>query len=145
MSLGAGITLTDNGGDHPNGAGLLASPNATGPPDPTPPATKPTAMASSEDDKLVQDVLTSEVNTGHIQSQPRELHGGLTGSLDRCCDYAQQAQAEHRIGEGMGDMVTLALMSTATDLDGSQRHRNSPTFSKRERRSRRITQACSRG
>lgn len=67
MSLGAGITLTDNGENLPNGAGSLANPNAAGPPDPTPPATKPTNMASPEDDKLVQDVLTSEVNTGHIQ------------------------------------------------------------------------------
>lgn len=66
MSLGAGITLTDNGENPPNGAGSLANPNAAGPPDPTPPATKPTNMASPEDDKLVQDVLTSEVNTGHI-------------------------------------------------------------------------------
>lgn len=66
MSLGAGITLTDNGGNDSNGAGLLASPIATGPPDPTPPANKPTAMASPEDEKLVQDVLTSEVNNGRI-------------------------------------------------------------------------------
>lgn len=76
MSLGAGITLTDNGDHPPNGAGSLANPNAAGPPDPTPPATKTTNMASPEDDKLVQDVLTSEVNTGHIHGHTKKSYTG---------------------------------------------------------------------
>lgn len=73
MSLGAGITLTDNtGGNPPNGAGNLASPITTVPPDPTPPATsKTSAMANPGDVKLVQDVLTSEVNIWRTHGQYR--------------------------------------------------------------------------
>lgn len=63
MSLGGGITLQDNGVASSNGAGPLASPMAA-PPDPTPPATA-AAGPSSEGEKLVQDVLTSEVNIWH--------------------------------------------------------------------------------
>lgn len=99
MSLGPGITLTDNGGIS-NGAGPLASPIATGPPDTIPPATKATTMMSPEDEKLVQNVLTSEVNTGRIHENNKSCKR-TDGSLDRCCYYAQQAQAEHRIRKGM--------------------------------------------
>lgn len=60
MSLGPGINLHDNGGAPANnGAGALASPTA--PPDPAPPATRPQAAYNAGDEKLVQDVLTSEV------------------------------------------------------------------------------------
>lgn len=69
MSLGPGITLTDTGAS--NGAGPLASPIATGPPDTTPPATKGTTIMSPEDEKLVQNVLTSEVNTGRIHGNKK--------------------------------------------------------------------------
>lgn len=67
MSLGAGITLLDNSAGPSNGAASLASPTA--PPDPTPPATKAPAMASSGDDKIVQEVLTSEVNYWHTHGR----------------------------------------------------------------------------
>lgn len=71
MSLGAGITLLENSGNPPNGAGSLASPAAV-PPDPTPPATKASAaMANSGDDKAVQEVLTSEVNYWHTHAHMR--------------------------------------------------------------------------
>lgn len=63
MSLGPAISLTDNSGDPSNGA---SSPVTTGPPDPTPPGVKGTTTTSPEDEMLVQDVLTSEVNTGRI-------------------------------------------------------------------------------
>lgn len=61
MSLGPGTDFPENGAAPANGAGALASP--TGPPDPTPPATKPQATANAGDEKLVQDVLTSEVHS----------------------------------------------------------------------------------
>lgn len=60
MSLGPGTNLNENGGAPTNGAGALASPTA--PPDPAPPATNPQAAANAVDEKLVQEVLTSEVN-----------------------------------------------------------------------------------
>lgn len=60
MSLGPGTNLPENGGAPTNGAGALASP--TGPPDPTPPATKAQAMANAGEERMVQEVLTSEVN-----------------------------------------------------------------------------------
>lgn len=93
MSLGAGITLTDNSaGNPPNGAGSLASPIATLPPDPTPPAASkaPAAMANPGDERLVQDVLTSEVNIWRTRERNKSGHLGLTGGLDRCCYHAQQ-------------------------------------------------------
>lgn len=71
MSFGPGITLTDDGAHPPNGSGPLASPITTGPPDPTPPETQGSTMASPEDEKLVQDVLTSEVNTGRIHGDKK--------------------------------------------------------------------------
>lgn len=71
MSLGAGITLFDNSADPSNGAGSLASPTAAAPPDPTPPSTKAPAMANPVDDKIVQEVLTSEVNYWHTHGRKR--------------------------------------------------------------------------
>ncbi|KUI57647.1 RHO GTPase-activating protein RGD1 [Cytospora mali] len=66
MSLGAGITLTDN--DYPNGAGTLSSP--TGPPATTTPA--PPANIQSGDEKQVQDVLTSEIGVATMLNRLKQ-------------------------------------------------------------------------
>ncbi|ROW10161.1 hypothetical protein VMCG_01601 [Cytospora schulzeri] len=67
MSLGAGITLTDNDGTHPNGAGSVASP--TGPPGPTSGA--PTT-AQSGGEKQVQDVLSSEIGVATMLNRLKQ-------------------------------------------------------------------------
>lgn len=55
MSLGGGFTLPENGDNHSNGAGPL-------PGDPASATAAPPAAAPSGDEKMVQDVLSSEVN-----------------------------------------------------------------------------------
>lgn len=55
MSLGGGFTLPENGESHSNGAGPL-------PGDPAPATDAPPAAAPSGNEKMVQDVLSSEVN-----------------------------------------------------------------------------------
>lgn len=62
MSLGGGFTLPENGENHSNGAGPL-------PGDPAPATAAPPATAPSGDEKMVQDVLSSEVNfVAHTQT-----------------------------------------------------------------------------
>lgn len=55
MSLGGGFTLPENGENHSNGAGPLSG-------DQAPVAAAPPAAAPSGDERMVQDVLSSEVN-----------------------------------------------------------------------------------
>lgn len=55
MSLGGGFTLPENGENHSNGAGSL-------PGDSAPATTAPPPNAPSGDERMVQDVLSSEVN-----------------------------------------------------------------------------------
>lgn len=66
MSLGAGINLSEDGAAAAplNGAGTLAG-SSNAPPDPTSPANavaKAPPRPDSAGDKIVQEVLTSEVN-----------------------------------------------------------------------------------
>lgn len=109
MSLGAGAALTDNGGDPPNGAGLLASPNATGPPDPTPPATKTMAMASPEDDKLVQDVLTSEIGVATMLNR-------LKQSIASAKEFANFLKKRASIEENNSSMLKRLAQGTSDNM-----------------------------
>lgn len=87
MSFGPAITLTDNGGEPSTDAGPPDSPVTAGPPNTTPPATDGRTMASPEDEKLVQDVLTSEVNTGRIrghETSNRRTDGPIRSALLPC-------------------------------------------------------------
>lgn len=65
MSLGGGFTLPENGENHSNGAGPL-------PGDPAPATAAPSATAPSGDEKMVQDVLSSEIGVATMLNRLKQ-------------------------------------------------------------------------
>ncbi|KAG6367254.1 hypothetical protein INS49_001441 [Diaporthe citri] len=65
MSLGGGFTLPENGEHHSNGAGPLAG-------DPAPATAAPPAAAPSGNEKMVEDVLSSEIGVATMLNRLKQ-------------------------------------------------------------------------
>ncbi|KAI3397329.1 hypothetical protein diail_10987 [Diaporthe ilicicola] len=67
MSLGGGYTLSENGENHSNGDGAGSQPGPTAPATAAPPAAAP-----SGDDRMVQDVLSSEIGVATMLNRLKQ-------------------------------------------------------------------------
>lgn len=113
MSLGAGITLSDNDGTYPNGAGSLASP--TGPSGAT--AGVPTAMQSGGE-KQVQDVLSSEIG---VATMLNRLKQSIASAKEFANFLKKRAAIEEDIATGLRRLAknTSDNMRRSDHLGGS--------------------------